>query len=256
MPISSRAKEVTGRATYSLTLSFVPSFDQGSRWAIIDDGDLAELNVEVFGRDGLEGFEATTKIDGCSSAKIHEACEEVLKDVGNWEGEIGWDGIVVDGSYESQTLGDLRFSFWSPERGDLRDVLVEAVFEAAATVNAGDDWNDYFEQLRSYFDIGVQVRLSEGSPAVLRISSVVSSDREDELRSICAQAAQCPELVIDMENFEKRMGTLLLPVFRPLVARTAPTTWRASKSALKYLTWMGVPGEKIEQIPETMGDNA
>lgn len=247
---------MTGRATYSLHLGFSPSFDRASSWVIIENGDSAELNVEISEGHGLKGFKIATKIVGSSSEKIHGACERVLKNVENWEPRSGFDGIYVDGSYESQTLGDLRFSFWSPERGDLPHELVEAVFEATATVNLGDDWSDYFEELRSYFDIGVQVQLLEGSPAVLRISSVLSSDREDELRSVFAQAAQCPELVIDMGNFEKRMGTLLLRGFKALIARNAPTTWRAPKSALKYLAWLGVPGEKIEQIPERLGDNA
>ena len=142
---------MTGRATYNLKLNFRPSRHKVSNWVIIDHGDSSELVVEVSNRYGKKSFEIATKIGGSSSEKIHGTCEGMLRSAGNWERRVGLDGIAVGGAYQSQTLGELHFSFWSPKKGDQLYELIEAVFESLAKVNLGEDWDGYFEQLRMYF---------------------------------------------------------------------------------------------------------
>jgi hypothetical protein len=85
---------------------------------------------------------------------------------------------------------------------------------------------------------------------VLRISCQLSSDMAEDLCGLFARAAACPELIVDMRNFEG-MGTLLLPEFAPLVARKNPAKWLASRCTLPYLQRMGVPEHLIEMPPES-----
>jgi hypothetical protein len=237
-------------STYTLELRFTPSFHRPSVWLATCRGGREELLVEVSGFRGGPGFSMITEILGAASGRIYGVAEKVIPNAINWPRRRGLDGAGTTGSYESPKRGALEFSFWSPREGDEPHELVAVLFDAVSSNHSDDKWNDYFEQLRSYFDCGVPVRILDGSPHVLRISCRLSLGMEDELRNIFARAAALPELIIDMRNFEG-MGTMLVPEFAPLIARKAPAKWLASEEALAYLRMMRVPEEIIEKPAAT-----
>ena len=232
-------------SAYSLQLDFRPSFHRPSKWLVTRSAEVSDVLVAVSDFHDSKGFELTTEISAGDSELIHNVSNRVLRQVGLWERQVGLDGIGVEGTYQSDELAELSFSFWSPQRNDEPHELVGAVFAAVESLNLGDGWNDYFEQLRWCFAFGAPVRLLEGDPATLRVSCGLSTSMEAELIEIIADAALCSDLVVDMRNFDF-MGTMLLPCFAPLVSREAPTRWLASEAAMEYLRMMRVPEALIE----------
>ena len=233
---------------YSLQLKFLPTFNRPSLWLIGGNRESTDFLIEVSDSSKPDRFEVTTRVEGAPSALIHDTAEKAFSNMSLWERQSGLDGISVEGTYVSPGGEALEFSFWSPQKGDMPHQLIEAVFDSIDAHDLGQAWENYFDSLTMYFDLGPRVRIIKGSPDKLRISCFLSADMAEELESKISIVAKSPDLVVDLRRF-RGMESELVKIFKPLVKRDSSTKWLAPREALRYLSHMKVPEEMIE-VPE------
>ena len=234
---------------YILQIDFRPSFHRSSKWTVSCFSLGAKLAVVVnkeqrFKEDSLQRI---FKLCSDQATHLFEVCYETLRHYSSDWNRIGFDGISVQGNFTSKAFCLDEFSFWSPRRNQYPHNLVEALLSLVHldSLKIDDKFTPYYEQLHSYFDFGIPVRIIEGNPKRLRIYRHLSSDMEDELSKIIRYIKPAEDLIVDMSNFDG-MGTMLCPVFRPLIERPGSTGWIASAEAMPYLEAMAVPIQFIE----------
>ncbi|KST65135.1 hypothetical protein [Mastigocoleus testarum] len=233
---------------YALQIDFSPSFHRSSKWTVSCLSSHAELTVVVKERFEESSLQRTFKLCSDRANHLFEVCYEILRHYSNDWSLIGFDGISAQGSFTSEAFSLDKFSFWSPERNEYPHNLVEALLGLVNlnSLKIDDKFTSYYEQLYSYFDFGIPVRIIEGNPKRLRIYCGLSSDMEEELSKIIRDIKPEEDLIVDMTNFDF-MGTMLCPVFRPLIERPGSTRWIVSAEAIPYLEMMTVPMQIVQQ---------
>jgi hypothetical protein len=178
------------------------------------------------------------------SALIFWASIDALKPAAIQSGDsFGVDGMSVQATYRQ---GDLVVSFdtWCPDAGSPDGMFVHLLYDLAWEFLKEPTSIDRLEQLHSYLDLGLPVRLLSGDVICLRLFGSLASYHERELRELFDTLPKESPLVVDMTNFDG-MGTLLYPAFLAFASERPLLAWACSESAKRHIEAMRLPSPKV-----------
>jgi len=167
-----------------------------------------------------------------------------------------YDGFSVEGSYITGSSPPFRFKSQSPSKKvphEPRDyditLAVFKVLDSLDGLNPPRSLTEYIEQISIYNnERPFPARIFGGNPFRVRFYGMLSSGDDKDLKKLIDGLPTDKPLVIDMSNFQG-MGTILYPRFLELIRRNPDITWISSREAKRQLLEIGVPEEKIEDVP-------
>ena len=226
---------------------FRPAFDPESCVSIVRDGPERSL---VFSYGDVK-----SKIRLTQSFSIDQnICDEFFRQIDilltqkQVKRKVGFDGILVEGTYTAPGRPPVSFGFWSPRKGSSeRDFLIiAAFFRVLDSLKVSDSMMMYVEWLRVYFDdLGLPAKIFPGNPYKVRFYGMLSLRNEQQLRGLIHALPGDVQIIVDMSNFHS-MGTLLYPIFRELMSKNRNIKWIASGTARSQLIEIGVDANDIQ----------
>lgn len=149
----------------------------------------------------------------------------------------GNDGITL----KTKILQDgqvYQFESWSPPRNDFLDALFELLNKKLPAQE------NYIEDIQTYFDYGLPVKIKSTAPFIARFYGGISIDFYDELLKFFKKVPKRRKAVLDMSNFWV-MGKIFYDDFEEFDLSHPKLIWVIPSNKREYFKEIGIDSSKM-----------
>jgi len=235
-------------AEMGLHIGLSPSFHPGLNIYVSSSG---KVEIKYSTSYQSEKMKFVELIELKRAEQILISTRDILKTPDHEDKRIGLDGIKVNIRF-IEGSEEITKNSWSPSPLYSRSSfqVVQLAYELMGSLNAPILLQNHIEQLESYFELGLPVKIKKGNPYNIRFYAGLSANDKQELSNVLRSIPDGVEVVVDMSNFNG-MGTVLYPEFREFLSRNLNISWIASGRAKYQLIEIGV--SEVQIMPNNGG---
>lgn len=237
-------------ATAELDVSFYPSFSQALNMRLTVDSGAGKLYFKTGGQSQwiLRDSVVLSEIElQAFFAKADSATLLGLRHDPNWK---GFDGITVA---VKAIMGKARndADLWSPVRVRHPEAykLLDALFALAYPKFPRRE--AALEDVQSYFDYGLPVKLKSTAPLIYRIYGGLSIDDQPALQRFFDSIPDSARVIFDLSNFHG-MGRLLDDDFKKFDHSHPNVLWVTPGYIDNYFAMILSPRRRVETLEEAI----